>query len=364
LAEHAELFTSGKGGMDAIAAAVRGATHHVHVLFYIFAEDETGTALRDLLAAKAKEGVHVRILVDALGSSSLRRAFLQPLRDAGAEVVFFHPPRLSLRMPKINFRNHRKIVVCDGRIGFTGGLNVADEYVVGRPGEPPWRDTMVELVGPPVEWLQLHFLEDWQYATGTSPFGSLYFPAHLSTGKTLVQVVGSAPDMELRPLHGVYFAAINAARTRVYVSTPYFVPDEALLQALVVAALRGVDVRVLVPQRNDHTFVAAASRSYFDELLRAGVRIFEYRPTMHHAKTLVIDDELGIVGTANMDTRSMRLSFEVAALLFDETLTRELAIHFEEDARQADEVTAAQRSPISLGSRLLEGGTRLFSPLL
>jgi cardiolipin synthase len=364
---------------DAIEKAIAEAKHHVHVAYYIFDPRRTGTRFREALLAARKRGVTVRLLVDDVGSSSLGKKFLQPLRDAGVYFARFNPVTFSRVRSRIDFRNHRKIVVCDGCVGFTGGINIADEYLPGgEESKPPrerrrlakrghlgpWRDTHVRIGGDAVRWLQLTFLDDWYYATGYAAKGESYFPACKRSGEHLVQIVASGPDRALEPIQKLYFAAIASARERVLVTTPYFVPDDAVLAALTTAALRGVDVRVLVPRRSDSLVVTAAARSYYDTVLASGVRVYEYQPTMIHAKTLVVDDFFAAVGTANMDNRSFRLNFEITAVLYGADHGGELARHFRHDLKDAKEIKARARAKIPFRWRLAEAGARVLSPLL
>jgi cardiolipin synthase len=326
--------------------------------------------------------VRVRVLVDGVGSSALGRSFLRPMREAGVMFARFNPVTFARIRSRVDFRNHRKIVVCDGTVGFTGGVNISDDYLPAVEGPRPalerlreaqkekkghagpWRDTHVRVTGDAVRWLQLTFLDDWYYATGYAARDKEYFPAQARAGEHLVQIVASGPDRDVEPIQKMYFAAIATARERVLVTTPYFVPDDAILTALTTSAMRGVDVRVLVPRRSDSLVVTAAARSYYDTLLAAGVRIYEYQPTMIHAKTVVVDDFFAAVGTANMDNRSFRLNFEVTAILYGEAHAATLATQFEEDLGASKEVTLASRQHVRLRWRVAEAGARIFSPLL
>jgi cardiolipin synthase A/B len=371
LCSNVEIISDGTQCFDAIEKSIASAKHHVHLGYYIFAPGCVGTRIRDLLIERAKAGVHVRLLVDAVGSYALTRRFLRPLREARAEVVLFNPVNFARFRSRINFRNHRKIIVIDGRVAFTGGFNVADEYLEAQRGGLPWRDVHVRLEGGAVRWLQLLFLEDWYFATDKTPHGRDYFPeakrdsfSRVRNEEHRVQIVASGPDLDAEAIHKVYFAAIAGAEKRVLVTTPYFVPDESVLTALLTAALRGLDVRILVPKRSDSQVVSAAARSYFDELIAAGVRIFEYTPAMLHAKTLVIDDAIACVGSANMDTRSFRLNFEVSALLYGSHHNHVLAELFERNLEGANEVRASSRANLRLSARIFEAGARLLSPLL
>jgi cardiolipin synthase len=366
-AERVRVFDNGRDTYAAIEAALARAEHHVHVEYYIFEPDRTGTRIRDALVACAKRGVEVRLLVDAMGSRRLDRRFLAPLLEAGGEFAWFNPlVGRRLRPVRVNFRTHRKIVVCDGRVGFTGGVNVSDVHTANASGDAAWRDTHVCIEGAAVRALGLVFLEDWHFATGSAPLGPPYFPLPSGDGEHVVQFLGSGPDDGPHSIHKLFFSAIATAHTRVLVTTPYFVPDTPILTALITAAMRGVEVRVLVPtpRLNDLWVVAAAGRSYYEELLAAGVRIFEYQPTMLHAKCLVADDTVAVVGTANLDNRSFRLNFEVAAACYGEDSTAKLAALFERDLARAEEVTLESVRDVTFGRRALEATARLLSPLL
>ena len=364
-AREVELFLDGDSCFDAIEHAITEARHHVHLEYYTWESDRIGTRFRDLLCDKARSGVEVRLLVDAIGSAWLGRRFLRPLREAGATVSWFNRISLArLRPGLINFRTHRKIVVCDGRIGFTGGMNVCDQQAATTAGERAWRDTHLRMEGLPVGDLQMAFLEDWHFATGQLLRRRHYFPQVGSKSRgPWIQILASGPDSDSHAIERFCFAVITGARRRVLVTTPYFVPNEPLLLALTTAVQRGVEVQILVPSRSDSRLVTAAARSYFEELVRAGVRIFEYGPSMLHAKTLVADD-IALVGTANMDNRSFRLNFEVAAALFDESTADQLAEAFRNDLQQAVEYRLSSAQRARLWQRMGEATARLISPVL
>lgn len=389
LCEDVTLFHDAASTYDAIEEAIRAAKHHVHVAYYIFDSGRAGSRFADLLIARAKEGLTVRVLVDHIGSSAMKRAMIDALRASGVKFAWYNAVSISRLRSRFDFRNHRKIVVCDGVVGFTGGINVCDDYVpeparppsglraiAGPPeeraglrrvrqGHPaPWRDTHVRLRGDAVRWLQLTFLDDWHYATNYVTRDPAYFPPPSGAGKHHVQIVASGPDRASEPIHRLYFAAIALARSRVLVTTPYFVPDGAILAALTTAALRGVDVRILVPRRGDSLIVTAAARSYYDGVIASGARVYEYQPTMVHAKTLVVDDFFAAVGTANIDNRSFRINFEVVAVLYGSRHADELAVQFHRDLASAREIDASIRAQIPLGWRVAEAGARLLSPLL
>lgn len=368
LADSVELLETGDECFDAIEAAVRAAVHHIHLEYYIWQPDSVGTRLRDLLVEKARAGVEVRLLLDAIGSSNIGRRFLQPLHDAGAMTAWFNPLRLPrLHSSQINFRTHRKIIVLDGRIGFFGGINICDDHSSSfGSAENAWRDTHLRIEGEPVHRLQFIFLEDWLFATDQAPFIPEFFPTfpdQSAAGRPWVQVIESGPDNPRYAIARFFFVAITGAQRQILLTTPYFVPDAPLYTALITAALRGVEVRILVPKQSDSRLVTAAARSYYADLVDAGVRIDEYGPPMLHAKVLVVDGRIAAVGSANFDNRSLALNFEVMAAIYDQETAACLIASFEADCRLAQRyVKPGRRTP--LGQRLLESFARLLSPLL
>lgn len=373
VADEVELYFDGKTAYAAIFAAIAGAEHHVHLEYYIWEPDAVGTQLRDALIAKARAGVTVRAIVDGTGSSHLRRAFLAPLRAAGARVEWFNPVRLrTLRRRRADFRSHRKIVVVDGRVGFTGGMNIADCHTIDASPETYWRDTHARVTGAAVWPIQRLFAEDWAFVTEETIdlAHEAFSPAPTAAApdgddpRYLVQIVGSGPDGTGYALHRVFFAAINQAQQRLWLTTPYFVPDDVLVSALVTAALRGVDVRVLVPAKGDSKLVDLAAESYFPELLAAGVKIHRYAPRFIHAKTLVADDDVAIVGTCNFDNRSFKLDFELAAVVYGAPINRVLAAAFEADCREAHGLAARELAALPFLHRFGVASARLLSPLL
>jgi cardiolipin synthase len=362
---HVDVLVDGDNTFNAMGEAIRNAKHHVHVLYYIFRKDATGTWLRDLLIERAKAGVEVRLVVDGIGSMELDDEFLQPLKEAGVEFAVFLPFRFQfrLRRSQVNFRNHRKIVIVDGWIGFTGGVNVGEEYR-GRSSHGYWRDTHVRLEGPAVHELQHVFAEDWFYTTQRKIAGRDYFPLLEENGEETVQIIPSGPDLPSLSIHHLFFVAITSARRYVWITTPYFVPDDSILLALQTAALRGVDVRLLVPFESDEGLVLHAGRSYYNELLEAGVRIFEYKKGILHAKTMVIDGTCGTIGSANMDIRSFHLNFELNAFLYSEKVAHSLETTFLEDLKHSQAVSLSSRLKRPVRQRLRESAARLLSPIL
>ena len=355
------LLPGGSATIDALLAAIARAQHHAHLEYYIFEPDRTGSLVRDALIARARAGVRVRLLLDAVGSARLNARFLRPLREAGAQIAWFHPLRLRrVWRPLLNLRTHRKLVVIDGRVGFVGGVNICDEGNE-RLSAGAYHDLHLRLEGAILQWLQLVFVEDWHYATGTALRDDRLWPAQLP-GPIAAQVLPSGPDLPWEPIHRVQVSAIERARHRVWLATPYFVPSESARMAITSAALRGLDVRLLVPEMADSRIVTWAARSYFDELLQAGVRIFEYLPRMLHSKALLVDEDTAIIGSANFDHRSFRLNFELSVLLQDAGVGATLQDILATDMLQAREVTGLRR--LALHQRLAEAAARLASPLL
>jgi len=367
-AESVRLLCDGDTCIDALAEAIAAAHHHVHMEYYIWEPDGVGTRFRDLLVDARRRGVEVRVVHDSLGSPRAKSAFWAPLRDAGGEVRAFNPFHFTLaRLRLANFRTHRKMVICDGSVGFLGGMNLHDPESRTHSGDDAWRDEHLRIAGEPVRRLQRLFLEQWTFSGGAFPLtpesARRFFPTFSeSAAGPPVQLLASGPDDERAPIHAFFLAALSTARRRVWIETPYLVPDEPLESALVVARLRGVDVQIIVPKRGDSKLVTSASHTYCEALKRSGIAIHEYGPPMLHAKTMIVDDSVAVVGTANLDNRSFRLNFEAAAVLFDPPSVRELAKRFERDRTIARPFPARPR-----GRRvtvLLESLARLTSPVL
>jgi cardiolipin synthase len=364
-AEEVDVYLDGVAAYRAIELAIEAARHHVHVEYYIWEPDQIGTRLRDLLVERARAGVEVRTILDGTGCNKLRRSFLRPMRDAGVQIAWFNPVSLRrLRRQRADFRTHRKTVVCDGRVGFTGGMNVTDVHSA-ELCPTYWRDTHVRLRGGAVLSMQRVFMEDWFFAAEKlPPLSGEYFPAPDHAGEHIVQIVSSGPDSDAFAVHKLFFSALAQARERVWATTPYFVPDEPILTAMITAALRGVDVRLIVPKKGDSRLVDFAARSYFPELVAAGVRIYEYGPRFIHAKTMVIDDDVAIIGTANLDNRSFRLNFELAAVMYGGPTAVTLMAAFVEDMTGSRELVREDLDRLPLHRRLGCAGARLLSPLL
>ncbi len=355
------LLDSGAAAYDAILEAIRGARHHVHLEYFIFEPGKTAERFREALIDARSRGVEVRLLVDRVGSFALSRSFLRPLREAGAKLCFFNSITLGrFRLWYVNFRTHRKIVIVDGNIGFTGSMNVDDLHDEGLSGDEGWRDLHLRLAGDAVAALQLVFLENWLFSSEERPMALEYLPKPVAQGSIPVQIVASGPDSFA--IYKQWIAAIGGARERAWIVTPYFVPDEPMLEAILSAALRGVDVRLLIPARGDSWAVDAAARSYLPALVEAGAKVLRLRNGMLHAKVLVVDHDFASIGTLNMDNRSFRLNFEVTASLFDPAVVNETAAWADSMMERSE--PARSRTRESIAERFAQSWARLLSPLL
>lgn len=360
-----EVLTDGAQTYARMEQAIAGAAHHLHLLFYTFEPDATGRRFRDLLVARARAGVEVRLLLDAMGSSRTRTGFLRPLQEAGGQVAFFAPVKFMRRSLSLNFRNHRKILVADGHLAYTGGLNVGDAYT------RDWRDAGLMLTGPVATQLQEVFLEDWYFATGQNLADPAYLrwcglpdcPQDAGPGATCAVVAGG-PDTAHNLTHDTFFLALTRARERIWITTPYFIPDPSIQAALRTAVYRGVDVRLLVPRRSDLPWTRLAGRSYFPDLLRSGVRIWEYLPRILHGKTWVFDGDFCAAGSANLDTRSFKLNFEATCFVRDAATNARMAELFTSDLAHSEEVTARSLARAPAPQRVLESALNLLAPLL
>jgi cardiolipin synthase A/B len=347
----------------ALEEAILGAKDHVHLLYYIFEQDETGARFRDLLLKKAKEGIAVRVLTDGVGSYGID-SFMIPVVQAGGMHAEFLPVGNFSRHWHPNLRNHRKIAIIDAKMGFTGGVNIGDEYTGRKRRVGRWRDTHIRIRGPAVHHLQEIFAEDWFFASGEDLIAERWFPDQQAVGDHMVQIIASGPDTETQPMQRIFFTAVTSAKERVLLTTPYFVPDQAMIVALETAAMRGVDVRLLLPRKSDMRLVEKAGRSYYDELLANGVKIYEYRSGILHAKSMVVDERWATVGSANMDVRSFQLNFEVNAAIYGPAFANQLASLFERDLKEAQQITLEDIERKTLTERMAESLARVLSPVL
>ncbi|BFI95045.1 MAG: cardiolipin synthase [Rhodanobacter sp.] len=354
------LLIDGTATFEAIFAAIAEARHTLLVQFFIFHDDGLGRRMQQALLERAAAGVRVCVLYDGVGSHDLPRRYVKTLAAGGVAIHPFATRRLRNRF-QLNFRNHRKIVVVDGSRAFIGGLNVGDEYLGLKPPLAPWRDTHMELRGPAAEDLQRLFADDWEWITGAPP---PLHPAPATDGDARVLAVASGPADPQETGSLFVTAAINAARRRIWLTTPYFVPDHSVRAALQLAAFRGVDVRVLIPARADHHTVFLASTLHAHHALRAGVRVFRYEPGFLHQKVLLVDDDCAAVGSLNLDSRSFRLNFEASALVLDRRFAAEVAAMLERDFTQSTEVRARDYHDAPYLRRVAMHVARLFDPIL
>lgn len=361
-----KALTDGKETFEHIFQEIKRAKHHIHLEYYIVRNDEVGQELKNLLIEKAKAGVEVRFLYDAVGCWKLSKDFMKEMKKAGIETVSFLPVKIPFLNNKINFRNHRKIIVIDGSVGFVGGLNVGDEYLGKDSYFGYWRDTHLLVKGEAVRTLQMIFLQDWYYMTDKKLLSDTYLssPAEEIEETGGVQLIAGGPDNKWDVIKNLFFSMIVSAKESIWIASPYFVPDEDILSALKVAALSGIDVRLLVPKRPDKKIVYYASRSYFPELLDAGAKVYEYEKGFLHSKIVIVDYELASIGTANMDMRSFHLNFEVNAFLYRTGSTQTLVNEFIKDIDESREIVMDEFSKRSIVKKLFESTARLMSPLL
>lgn len=343
---------------------IQKAKHHVHLEYYIIEDDETGNYLRDLLIRKAREGVEVRVIYDDVGSWQLKRSFIRPMKEAGIKIDCFMKVRFPTLTSRVNYRNHRKIVVIDGKVAFMGGINIADRYLNGIPGIGPWRDTHLKLIGGAATALQVIFMADWYFVSKEILKGKPYFQPFREGNGKIVQICSSGPDSDWESIHQAYFSAIATATQYVYIATPYLLPTVDLLTALTTAALSGVDVRILLPDKSDAHIPKWGTDSYIMELMEAGVKIYFYQAGFTHSKVIIADGIFSTVGTANVDFRSLETNFEVNAMIYDEEMAAELTRYFIEDLSHSWEVTPQEWANRPWHQKAKESFARIFSPLL
>ncbi|MCS7459545.1 cardiolipin synthase [Paenibacillus doosanensis] len=359
------LYTDGVEKFEALIQEIAGARLHIHLLYYKIGSDETGGRLVAALTAKAKEGVQVKLLYDDIGSLGVKRSMFDELRAAGGEVFPFFPAKIPYLNFRLNYRNHRKIAVIDGRSGFIGGFNIGNEYLGLDRSIGYWRDTHLKLQGDAVHRLQIQFLLDWGIASNQdSMVEKGMFPETQGNAKTAVQIVASGPHSARQQIKNGFIKFIFEAQRRIYIQTPYFIPDDSLLNALKIAALSGIDVRIMIPRKSDHRFVQWASFAYLGELLRAGANCYLYDNGFLHAKTMVVDGQAASVGTANMDRRSLELNFEINAFLFDADVASRLEHIFERDILHCQLLTLEHYDNRPALKRAAESVARLLSPIL
>lgn len=361
-----EIFNDGEEKFDALISDLEMAKDHIHIQYYIIRLDRLGRRILNVLIRKAREGVQVRLLYDDMGSRGLRKRHFKELIKQGGQVEAFFPAILPLINPRLNYRNHRKIAVIDGRIGYIGGFNIGDEYLGLNKKFGYWRDTHLRIEGSAVHPLQTRFILDWNQASANQDieYADSFFPAIPRKGSVSMQVVSSGPDSEWEQIKDGYLKMISRAKKYIYIQTPYFIPDVSFVDALRIACLSGVDVRIMIPNKPDHLFVYWATYANVGYLLKAGAKIFIYENGFLHAKKIVVDDEVSTVGTANIDVRSFKLNFEVNAFIYDRETSHELAELFEQDLLLSTELTLNMYNARSMNIKLKESIANLISPIL
>ncbi len=365
-----KLLINGEEKFPEVLQVLHQAKNHIHIEYYIYEDDVIGNEIANVLIQKAGEGVAVRFIYDAFGSRSIRKNLVKRLKAAGVQAFPFYKIIFIALANRLNYRNHRKIIVVDGRTAFVGGINVSDRYIneAGTPNQLFWRDTHLRIDGHGVHYLQFIFLRDWNFCAKQNIHrGEEYFPRDIDlpeSANKLVQIAASGPDSDTPTIMFSILQAINLATKEILVTTPYFIPGSSLIDALTIAALSGISVKLLIPGKSDSLLVNLAAHSNYDDLLQAGVEIYKYTKGFVHAKTMVTDRSIAIVGTANMDTRSFDLNFEVNAIVYDQEIASQLAGVFYEDLKNAEKIDIAVWNNRPWYRQLLEQTARLVSPLL
>ena len=361
------IYTDGKEKFHALIEEMKQAKKYIHLQYYIIRSDELWQQIEPVLIAKAHEGVEVRVLFDSMGCRTMHNRDWERLEREGVQVAEFFPAFLGQLQLRMNYRNHRKIVVIDGRIGFVGGFNVGREYLGLDSKFGYWRDTHLCIEGAAVTSLAVRFVLDWNYAAKENLFqrDSLFeLPQYVRGGHDPVQIISSGPDSQTKTIHDNYLHLIHSAKDHVYIQTPYFIPDDSILDALKIASRAGIDVRIMIPCKPDHPFVYWATYSYIGDMVAAGAKCYVYNNGFLHAKTLSVDGMVACVGTANMDIRSFGLNFEVNATIYSERTVQKLERAFENDMNQCTYITRKIYEERSLVIRIKEQFSRLLSPLL
>lgn len=355
-----EVLTSGEQKMAALMADLRRAKRHIHMEYFLFNNDETGREVKNILMQKAAEGVEVRFIYENVANVTVPRRFYLEMEQSGVKVSAFSKMRLPRIRHTVNYRNHRKVAVIDGEVGYIGGMNIGDEY-----RRTQWRDTHLRIEGQGVYGLQANFLCDWQSSGEALPADcAACFPAMPVCTDNLMQIVSGGPDMEQPVLMHATIRIINESRRYVYIQTPYFLPTEPLVEALYSAAVSGVDVRLMVSAHSDTCYVDPAARSYYEDLLAAGMRIYEHQTKFVHAKTMVCDDYVSMIGSTNMDFRSFEASFEMNCYLYDARLAAQNKAIFMEDLKECKEIVLSEWERRPRRKRFVESFMRLFAPLM
>ncbi|WP_428331639.1 cardiolipin synthase [Mucilaginibacter sp.] len=357
------LLLNGEEKFPQVLEALEAAERHIHMEYYIFENDGIGNQVKDILIRKAAQGVKVRFIYDDFGSRGIRGGFVRELVAGGVEAFPFYKIWFIALSNRTNYRNHRKIIVIDGFTAFVGGINVSDRYI--NPAKPYWRDTHLMIKGPGAYYLQYLFICDWNFSSGSK---LAVVPEYFCTAKTksnaIVQMAASGPDSDTPVIMYALMQTISLAKKELLITSPYFIPGQTILDAICASAMSGVKIKLLVPYKSDSALVNAAAKSFYNEILEAGVEVYLYKKGFVHAKTVVADGQLAIIGTANMDHRSFELNFEVNAMVYDKALANELRNAFEEDLKHSVKINAKDWAKRTLFRQLPEKLCRLFSPLL
>lgn len=358
-----QFIRSGQEMFEDLFREIEKAKHHVHIEYYIFMDDNLGNALSDLLISKVKQGVEVRVIYDDVGSWKVKREFFENMIHHGVQVKAYLPVKFRWLTSRVNYRNHRKIVVIDGAIGYIGGMNIADRYVQGVTFGV-WRDSQVKIRGYALAGLQSSFLLDWYSVTGKMLAEDIYYPVLQPCGNSLMQIVNGSPFGNDKLIHLGILNAINVATNSIFIQTPYFVPTDGLLLSLQLAARRGVEVKIMLPEKSDTKLVHIASRSFLEDIMRVGGEIYFFRIGFLHSKLLIVDDELTITGSANMDVRSFEHNFEIDAFIYDASVNTNARKIFFQDVANSMKLDLQVWEKRKLHHKFLESLMRLFSPLL
>lgn len=359
-----ELLNSGKHKFDELIKELQLAKHFIHLQYYIVENDEIGTKIKDVLVKKVKEGVEVRVIIDDVGSWKIKHRDIRKLRRLGIQIYSFLEVRFPALTSKLNYRNHRKIVIIDGSVGFVGGINIADRYINGDPKIGIWRDTHLKIEGDAVNSLQAIFSIDWYFVSQVELSDKKYYPLKTPKGDKLVQVSTSGPDTDWPGIMMGFFKLITTAKKYVYIATPYFMPNESVLMALKTAAMGGVDVRIIIPEKSDAYITKLSSMSYIKEMVLTGVKFYFYQKGFVHCKVIVSDDMVASIGSANMDFRSFEQNFEVTAFVYNKDFAKEVKQVFIDDLADSNRVILSEWRKRPLKQKAQESFARLLSPLL
>ncbi|MCQ4635498.1 cardiolipin synthase [Anaerovorax odorimutans] len=359
------IMTGGRHKFRTLLRDIENATTSINIMYFIIKNDAVGRRFIEALTKKAREGVEVRLLMDAMGSRQINDRVLKDFIEAGGKRAYFFPPKFKIVNIRFNYRNHRKLAVIDGEVGYIGGFNIAREYLGMKKKFGYWRDTHLRVMGSCVQDINARFLLDWRFAAKEKlAVSQAYYSDVIEVGNTGVQIVSSGPDSDRVKVKRAYLKMISSAQKNIYLQTPYFVPDASILEALKMAAQSGVDVRIMIPCVPDHIFVYWATYAYVGELIHSGGRAFIYDKGFLHAKTIVVDSEVASVGSANFDRRSFTLNFEANAFIYDGEEARRLEAIFEKDMEECHELTLELYDNRSLWIRFKESVARLLSDLL